>query len=84
MQLLADMTSAEIGRSLERVEHAIETHGGKLDSIIVQTTKTNGRVDQHQHQINALESNISWAWRGILALNVTVVAEFVFWWVTRP
>lgn len=77
------MTNAEIGRVLERVESAIVSHGGKLDAIIVQTTKTNGRVDRHDDQLRELESTVGWAWKAVVGLNVTVIGGVVVWWVTQ-
>ncbi|NBQ41617.1 MAG: hypothetical protein EBU23_03380 [Mycobacteriaceae bacterium] len=77
------MTNAEIGRVLERVESAIVSHGGKLDAIIVQTTKTNGRVDRHDDQLRDIEQTVGWAWRLVIGLNVTVIGGVVVWWVTH-
>lgn len=78
-----DMTNAEIGRALERVEAAIVSHGGKLDAIIVQTTKTNGRVDRHDDQLRDIEQTVVWAWRSIIGLNVAVIGGVIVWWATH-
>lgn len=77
------LTHGELGRALERVEAAIMAHGSKLDAIIVQTTRTNGRVDRHDDQLKVLESTVSWAWRLIIGLNVTVVGSVIVWWATH-
>lgn len=74
------MTNAEIGRVLERVESAIVSHGGKLDSIIVQTTRTNGRVDRHDDQLRDLESTVVWAWRLIVG---TIITTIVVWMIRK-
>lgn len=78
-----DLTNAEIGRALERVEAAIVSHGTKLDAIIVQTTKTNGRVDRHDDQLRDIEQTVGWAWRLIIGLNVTVIGGVIIWWATH-
>lgn len=77
------LTHGELGRALERVEAAIMAHGSKLDAIIVQTTRTNGRVDRHDDQLKTLESTVGWAWKLIIGLNATVVGSVIVWFVTH-
>jgi len=77
------MTIPEIGRALERVEEAMTLHTSKLEMILVQTTRTNGRVDRHEDQLKAVEQTVNWAWRVIVSLNVTIFGGVVIWWLTR-
>lgn len=51
-----DMTIAEIGRTLERLEESQGEQNVKLDLIKEQTTKTNGTLRLHDKRLTDLES----------------------------
>lgn len=78
------LTNGEIGRVLERIDKALSQHDEKLDKVLVQTTITNGRVNRHDEQIKALDGTVSWAWRAIIGLNLTIAAGVVVYYLTHP
>lgn len=79
-----EMTPGEIGRVLDRIDKALTQHDQKLDAVLLQTTKTNGRVDRHDDQIRGLEQTVSWAWRAIIGLNITVAGGVIVYYLTHP
>lgn len=72
-----EITLGEVGRVLEKMEKAHGEFDRKLDAILVQATKTNGRVDGHEGRIEQVEGSVTWAWRLLIGLNVTVVGSVI-------
>jgi hypothetical protein len=74
-----EMTIGEIARTLRRIEDLQTIHGSTLDDIKQQVTRTNGRVSMHDIEIR----DIKGVFRAALALQSSIVAGVVIWWLTH-
>jgi len=77
------MTEMEIQSMIARLDERSMSMDEKLDSILEQTKKTNGRVTVSEKNINDIQSwqsNSDSHWRGVyktVAIAITVITIFV-------
>jgi hypothetical protein len=64
---------------LDRLDSIDEKFDGKLDAILVQTTRTNGRVNGLESW-KAFVNKVVWS---ILAIVLTVVGFFLQNWISK-
>jgi hypothetical protein len=64
---------------LDRLEALDNKFDDKLDKILIQTTKTNGRVDNLEEWKKAVQKLVYWA----LGLIVAVLGFFIKDWMTK-
>lgn len=80
---MEDLSIAEIGRVLVRVELLLSQHDDKLAAIKDQVVRTNGRVGMHDIEIRDIKGVFSRALWAAVALNTSIISGLVIWWVTH-
>ena len=80
---MEDLSIAEIGRVLVRVELLLSQHDDKLAAIKDQVVRTNGRVGMHDIEIRDIKGVFSRALWAAVALNTSIISGLVIWWLTH-